>query len=63
LENDWSVIATDRGYGIGFKNSLNLQKARWVEKGQRKKIFSLTTDESTYATEYLNDLTQQALNE
>jgi hypothetical protein len=33
LENDWSVIAVERGYGIGFKNPLNLQKARWVENG------------------------------
>ena len=33
LENDWSVIATPKGYGIGFKNSFNLEKARWVEGG------------------------------
>lgn len=33
LENDWSVIATARGYGIGFKNPFNLQKAIWVQGG------------------------------
>lgn len=33
LENDWSVIATAKGYGIGFKNPFNLQKARWCEDG------------------------------
>lgn len=63
LENDWSVIATDRGYGIGFKNPFNLQKARWVEQGQGKKIFSLTNEENEYVVDYLNELTQQALNE
>lgn len=33
LENDWSVIATQKGYGIGFKNPFNLQKAIWVQGG------------------------------
>lgn len=33
LENDWSVIATQNGYGIGFKNPFNLEKARWAESG------------------------------
>lgn len=33
LENDWSVIATQKGYGIGFKNPFNLQKADWVQNG------------------------------
>src|SRR5690606_38168279 len=31
LENDWSVIATDKGYGVGFLNKQNLDKARWSE--------------------------------
>jgi phage gpG-like protein len=62
LENDWSVIATDRGYGIGFKNSFNLQKARWVEQGKGKNIFDLTANEQAYATEYLNELITDALN-
>jgi hypothetical protein len=33
LENNWSVIATPKGFGIGFINPFNLQKARWVEDG------------------------------
>jgi hypothetical protein len=61
LENDWSVIATDKGYGIGFKNPFNLKKARWVEEGKGKEIFSLTTGEKEYAVDYLNELTQEAL--
>lgn len=61
LENDWSVIATDKGYGIGFNNPFNLQKARWVEERKDKEIFSLTTEEKEYAVDYLNELTNEAL--
>lgn len=61
LENDWSLIATKAGYGIGFKNSFNLQKARWVEGIKEKKIFSMTTSELNYARTLLNELTTQAL--
>lgn len=45
LENDWSVIATNRGYGVGFKNTFNLQKARWVEENKKVAIFSLSSSE------------------
>lgn len=63
LENDWSVIATDKGYGIGFKNPFNLQKARWVEETKSKRIFSLSPSEEKYASDYFNDLVNKALNE
>lgn len=62
LENDWNVIATDKGYAIGFLNEFNLQKARWVEEQKDKKIFSLSEDEQSYAVDYLNELTSDALN-
>jgi len=42
MENDFSPIATDNGYGIGFKNPLNAQKASWLTVegvGKNKKIF------------------------
>jgi hypothetical protein len=45
LENDWSVIATEKGYGIGFKNPFNKQKAQWVEDQKGKKIFKTTAEE------------------
>jgi hypothetical protein len=60
LENDWSVIATTKGYGIGFKNDFNLKKARWVEV-KKGIIFSLTTEEEKYARDYLTELINQAL--
>lgn len=62
LENDWSVIATSRGYGIGFKNKFNLQKARWVEEIKDTTIFSLTAEENKYASDFIANQTHLALN-
>jgi hypothetical protein len=61
LENDWSVIATENGYGVGFKNPFNLQKARWVEEGKSKQIFSLSPSEIKYITETIAELVSNAL--
>jgi hypothetical protein len=60
LENDWSVIATPNGYGIGFKNVFNLQKARWVEV-MKGVIFSLTSQENKYASDFINHHVNEAL--
>lgn len=61
LENDYAVLATENGYGIGFNNSFNTQKARWVEKTYKKKIFNLTKEERQYAIDKLNQLVNEAL--
>ncbi len=61
LENDWAVIATKDGYGIGFKNKFNLQKARWVEAAKQKDIFSLTESEFRFAQERFQQLIGEAL--
>jgi len=61
LENDWSLVATQAGYGIGFKNIFNLQKARWVEGVKDKQIFSLSSEENKYAIDFINDLVREAL--
>lgn len=60
LENDWSVIPTDNGYGVGFKNPLNYQKARWVEVRKLKEIFSLSPSEEAYVEKKLSTLISQA---
>jgi hypothetical protein len=60
LENDWSVIAVDKGYGIGFKNPFNLQKLRWVEENKGKRIGDLTPDEEKYTVDYINELVSEA---
>lgn len=62
LENNWSVIATPGGYGIGFTNPFNLQKARWVEAIKDKVIFNLSRPEQDYAVERINELVSDALN-
>lgn len=61
LENNWAVIATQNGYGIGFLNPFNEQKARWVEAGKGKKIFSLSQSETKYAIERINEQVGNAL--
>jgi len=63
LENDWSVIATPKGYGIGFLNEFNLKKARYVEQIKDRIIFNLTMEENQYAIDLFNDLTNKALND
>jgi hypothetical protein len=61
LENDWSVIATQRGYGIGFLNSFNREKAGFVEEQKGKRIFKLSADELQFALNEIDELTIKAL--
>ena len=62
LEQDWAVLATDKGYGIGFNNSFNADKARWVEENKKKIIFNLSAEEKKYINEALQDLVNGAIN-
>lgn len=55
LENDWSVIATPKGYGLGFKNAFNKQKLFWVEQVRQTKIGELTAGEIEYITETVQE--------
>jgi hypothetical protein len=61
LENDWSVIATQRGYGIGFLNPDNRKKARFVEEIKEKIIFQLSQPELDFALKEIDDLSTKAL--
>lgn len=61
LENDWAVIARPRGYGVGFLNALNFQKAGWVEETYDKRIFHLTTEEKEFAQKRIQGLVKNAL--
>lgn len=60
LENDWAVVATPTGYGIGFNNPLNLQKMRWVEEQKSSIIANLSAAEKTYISERLQELVDGA---
>jgi hypothetical protein len=61
LENDWAVVPTEKGYGIGFNNPLNVQKMRWVEANKKKVIANLSENERRYAIERINELVNAAL--
>lgn len=61
LENDYAVVGTEKGYAIGFNNKHNFDKAGWVEKTYKKKIFKLTQSESEYAVKKLSQLVRDAL--
>jgi len=56
LENNWSVLETTNGYGIGFTNSFNADKLRWVEEIKGREIANLSIEEINYATERINEL-------
>lgn len=62
LENDWSVIETERGYGVGFNNPFNLQKLRWVEEVKGKVIGQMTEEEEKFVQERFQELINDALN-
>ena len=60
MENDFSVVSQGDRYGLGFKNPLNFDKARWAEETYKKKIYGLTEVERnlaiTAANEYVNGI-------
>lgn len=62
LENDWSVLETPKGYGIGFTNSFNADKLGWVEEAKDKVIRELTAEELQYAETRINELITDAFN-
>ena len=62
LENDWAVLGTEKGYGIGFNNPFNKDKAGWVEENKKRIIFNLSEYEKQYITERLQELVNGAIN-
>ena len=50
MENDFVVIPTDKGYGLGYNNPDNKLKAGYVEATYKRKIFALTPDEQQEVT-------------
>ena len=45
MENDMVVVATAKGYGIGYNNSENYKKAGYVEATYKKPIFKVSPRE------------------
>lgn len=64
MENDLAVIDTPTGYGIGYLNPFNMQKAMWCEKTYGKKILSkLTVQELELAKKVAQEFTPKYLKE
>lgn len=45
MENDYAVVAGEIGWGIGFNNSFNYDKATWNDNRYGKTVYDLTEDE------------------
>jgi hypothetical protein len=59
MENDWKVIAVQGGYGLGFSNSFNANKAKWAQE-RFGTIYQLTPEEMKQIQLIINDwLTRQ----
>lgn len=68
MENDFTLGVnnsepekTAKGYGIGFKNSVNFQKAKWCEETYRKPIYKLTTTEKDQVRKIAEDFINNGL--
>lgn len=60
MENDMIVIQTDNGYGIGYSNELNYNKAIWNEARYKKEIWNLSERElETVKTEAENFINKE----
>ena len=60
MEQDLSIIATETGYGIGYLNPFNYQKAIWCEETYGKPILTqLTVSELKLVTETVQDSLQK----
>jgi hypothetical protein len=62
MENDFSVVATDNGYGLGYINDENFKKVDYNEKRYGKKIFALTQEEGVQVNETAIEFVNQTLN-
>lgn len=60
MENDFSIQPTPTGYGLGFSNPFNAEKANWVQEQDGKIVYRPTKNESQLlvdvAIEYVNTL-------
>lgn len=60
MENDFSVIPTETGYGLGYNNPTNRLKVDYVEETYKKKIFSTTKEENSLIVEIATDYIAQS---
>lgn len=63
METDFAsgLIATEKGYGLGFKKVTNYEKSQYVEATYNKKIYGLTPSEKDTVLEIAKEEVQRAL--
>jgi hypothetical protein len=54
MQNDWKVIPLGGSYGLGFSNSLNADKADWMQE-RFGKIYALTPSEQKQMEAIISD--------
>lgn len=54
MQNDWKVIPIQNGYGLGFSNSFNADKAEWAQE-RFGAIYKLTPEEIKIMQAIIND--------
>lgn len=55
MQNDFQIIETNSGYGLGYSNAENFNKVGYVEGTYDKKIFALTVAEKLKVKEIATD--------
>lgn len=56
LENDYAVLPGEVGWGIGFNNAHNFDKATWNDKRYGKVVYDLTDEELEHAVKVTEEL-------
>jgi hypothetical protein len=56
LENDYAVLPGDKGWGVGFNNVHNFEKATWNNTRYGKTIYDLTDAEEARVAEIVEEL-------
>jgi len=63
MESDLAIVPVDNGYGIGYNNSENYNKAIWNEKRYRKEIFAVSEEEMKVVNQIADKYINEAIND
>ena len=62
MENDFNIVANQANhYGLGFKNTINADKAQWLQE-RFGRVYDLTEKEKDHANLVANDFIAEYLN-
>jgi hypothetical protein len=66
MQNDFGAVGNDpiktnNGYGLGFKNDINYNKADWLQNGKRGfgRVYDLTPSEKKFLLEKAEEVAKQ----